>query len=130
MLSLGVAPGQALKQLAALHSSAMETQRAAAFKNAAYLQPIVDAFKIGPAEAQEAHMALYGFRPRNLGIDRFTDRHGRVYSSKFGFNWMPKHVFLKNDPEPFGVLHQVKDFRVGLQMEGEGLRTKVSWSLR
>ena len=124
---LTVRPEAAQKQLAALFTSAMETERVAAMQGIARLHPLLLAGETDVKEALERHAAWFGFAPKHPGRGEWTWKDGLLSSSTFGHFGKQVQPAHEKGSRAFGVFSDVDELNVNLQFEDTGLRVRAEW---
>ncbi|MFO1491131.1 MAG: hypothetical protein U1F87_09515, partial [Kiritimatiellia bacterium] len=126
-VALAVRPAAAREQLAALFTSAMETERRAAMQGLARLQPVMLCGAADAADAIARHAAWFGFAPKHPGKGEWIWKDGVLSSSTFGqLSRQVQPVHEKGSRE-FGVFSDVDELLINLQFEETGLRVRAEW---
>ena len=124
---LTVRPEAAQKHIAALFTSAMETERVAAMQGIARLHPLLLAGETDVKEALERHAAWFGFAPKHPGRGEWTWKDGLLSSSTFGHFGKQVQPAHEKGSRAFGVFSDVDELNVNLQFEDTGLRVRAEW---
>ena len=127
---LRVNPGLVVKQLAALHTSAQDNQRAAAVQGMAYLLPLMLAGARTPDKAAAQHAALFGFKPTHPAGGRWEWQNGELTSSLYGSLAHPRQPEYEPGKRGFGLLGEIEGLSLNMQLEDSGLRTLLRWTWR
>ncbi len=127
---LTVAPGAGNKGLAGLYAAAMEQTKGACYKSEAYLAPIIGTGASSVEEAQKIHKKLFGFVPAHPGFGKWKLDQGHLESKQYGSVFAPRQPKHKPGDTYFGLLRRIHNLSIELQMEDEGLRTRLRWKIR
>lgn len=121
-------PAACIKQLPALHASAMSRERAAAMSGIDYLYPLVGRFAKSVDGAGDRHRHLFGFRPSHPEGGQWVLTDGILSSDRFG------HLAQQQQPDPdttnFGALQRVNQLQLSMQFEHDGLRSRIEWTVK
>jgi hypothetical protein len=123
-----VRPSAAEVQLPALYTSAAESYQKASLQGMAYLYPLLLTATDRPQEAAALQKKLFGFVPVHPPGGKWTYKNGNLESTAFGsgYKWMVP-PYTRGDRD-FGLLKNVDELELNVQMEEDGLRSTVRWS--
>ncbi len=127
--AISVMPRAGSLQLPSLHAAAMESQGDASRHGMAHLLPLMMAGAESVDEAQKLHQRLFGFYPAHPQGGNWSWRNGMMTSDRFGTfrarrqpKWSPE--------QPFGLLRDIDTLTLSMQLEDDGLRSRLTWRLR
>ena len=120
-----LSPAACMRQLPALHASAMSRQREAAMSGIDYLYPLMT-LETDTSTAIARHRELFGFAPVHPAPGHWEWADGQLRSTRFGTLAQQTQPELM-EGESFGALQAVRDMKVGARFEQDGLRTRVEW---
>ena len=126
-LELRLRPDLVEDQLAAMFTAAHERHRAAALAGMAYVLPFVEA-GFAMDQVGTEHRRRLGFEPLHPAPGEWTVQDGQLTSSMYGSPSRPRQPRYEKGAGPFGMLQSVADLRLALQLEDDGLRTRVRWT--
>jgi HEAT repeat protein len=122
--------GAVSDQLPALHTKAFSDYRAAAIDGMGYLYPLLTSgVAITVEEAQEKHLALFGFKPVHPGPGTWLWQDGELKSSVLGSPVRPMQPAFRSGDRAFGLFQKIDSLSVNMQLEDTGLRARVRWKL-
>ncbi len=125
-----IGTGAVSDQLPALHTKAFSDYRAAAIEGMGYLYPLLTSgVATTVAEAQEKHLALFGFKPVHPGPGTWLWQDGELESSVLGSAVRPMQPAFQPADRNFGLFQNIDLLSVNMQLEDSGLRARVRWKL-
>jgi hypothetical protein len=116
--------------LPSLHASAAEARGDAALAGAGLIYPLLASGYATIDEAAEAHMKLFGFRPVHPSGGRWTWDGRDVTSTSYGSISAREQPVYEPGTTAFGLLKDIEDLVVEMQLEDNGLRTTARWRMR
>ena len=126
--ALSLSPRAAVKQRPALFASASAQQRKAAMSGINVLYPFMVSGTNSIEAASKQVKAQLGYLPIHPGNGKWQWKSGRLSSTVFGDSTR-QYQSEYNDNEAFGVLQKVKNVRMNMQFEDDGLRAQVRWEM-
>lgn len=127
---LSVSPGSVDRGLAGLFAAAMEKRKQASYQSEAFLTPLLLSGSADPEAASREHRERLGFTPSHPGPGQWIWTGTRLESEQFGSIHAPRQPRHRDGDTNFGLLRSVGDLSIELQMEDEGLRTRIRWRVR
>lgn len=125
--AIQVIPSAGVQQLPGLFSANNSSQRNAAMKSAARLWPMMAAGASDLTQARSWHQTMYGFTPGHPGRGEFQWANGSVVSDRFGsWDHQLEPEYVKGNAD-FGLLGKIKFLNLSMQLEDDGLRTRLRW---
>ena len=126
-LEVRLRPDLVEAQLAAMFTAAHERERMAAIGGMGYVVPFLEA-GVSMEQSAAEHQRLLGFTPVHPAPGKWMVQDGQLASSVYGRHDRPRQPEYQKGSGPFGVLQGVADLRLSLQLEDDGLRTRVRWT--
>lgn len=123
---LTLRPAACRLQLPGLFATAADQEREAVMAGLGRLYPLTINGTTDPAAAAQQHQLLFGFRPVPPPQDQWLWQDFELSSSVYG---SPKRQRQPGyDPQrPFGLLHDVQQLQLNMQLEDSGLRSTIVW---
>lgn len=124
---LQITPGAVKEGLPGLFATEGEQNQHSAIKEMGALYPFLATVSATPDDAAARHAALFDARPLHPDSGRWVWKDGEIASSVYGTprrwqqpSWTPK-------TSDFGLFAGVERRGVAMQLEEDGLRTRVRW---
>jgi len=127
--ALSLAPSAAVRQRPALFASASEQQRKAAMSGINTLYPFMITGTGSVEQASQQIKNQLGFEPVHPGRGHWQWQDGALSSSVFGQIDKQKLPQYKEDDDLFGILRQIDQMQMNMQLEDDGLRAQVRWQM-
>ena len=116
--------------LPALHMATMTDYRAMTVEGIGYLYPLLASGHASTvAEAQALHADLFGYAPVHPAGGNWVWENGTLSSSMFGTLERPRQPIYDPRNQAFGLIQGIGRISVNMQLEDEGLRARLRWSL-
>jgi hypothetical protein len=116
--------------LPSLHAAASEHEAVAALDGAALLYPLLESGYATIGEAAAAHMKLLGFQPVHPAGGTWTWDGRSVRSTTFGSVRRREQPPHRSGDSDFGLMREIEELSLGMQLEDDGLRTRARWKMR